>query len=256
MKTAIVGYGHVGKAMHELFPHAAVFDIAFANAERQKNEVNAADVAFVCVPTPQNADGSVDISAVEEVCGWLEAEVICIKSTVPPGTTDALCDRTRKRIVMSPEYFGESTFWLPEEFTPKGWPFVIAGGHPDDAEFVLRAFQRVLGPAKTYMATTAVNAELVKYMENCWLATQVMFGYEFSRIAQLVGADYSQVRELWALDPRVSKWHTLVMEKPGFGGKCLPKDLAGIIAASEALGFEPAVLSAVKSENDEIRGGS
>jgi UDPglucose 6-dehydrogenase len=101
-----------------------------------------------------------------------------------------------------------------------------------------------------------VNAELVKYMENCWLATQVMFGYEFSRIAQLVGADYSQVRELWALDPRVSKWHTLVMEKPGFGGKCLPKDLAGIIAASEALGFEPAVLSAVKSENDEIRGGS
>jgi len=86
--------------------NAAIYD-KYQAEYADRDVVQGVDIALVCVPTPSQHDGSADISAVREVCGWLDAEVICIRSTVPPGTTDALRAETGKRIVFSPEYIGE-----------------------------------------------------------------------------------------------------------------------------------------------------
>src|SRR5688572_23533386 len=69
-----------------------------------KEAINACDVVFVCVPTPQAADGSCDTSIVEETVGWIEAPLIVIRSTVAVGTTRRLAERTKKKIVFQPEY--------------------------------------------------------------------------------------------------------------------------------------------------------
>ena len=248
-KVSIIGYGHVGKAMHLLFPDAAVYD-KFLPAHDNRLAVLGADLALVCVPTDEAPFGKADVSIVTEVVRWVDARLICIKSTIPPGTTDYLRALTDKHIVFSPEYEGET----PWQRAMADWPYVIAGGDRADANAVLAYFQERLGPQLTYYATDARTAELVKYMENAWLALQVTFAGEMYDIAKAVGADYNQAREMWAADPRVSKWHTLVFEgNRGFAGKCLPKDLAAIIYTARLAGCTPTLLEAVRETNERIR---
>ena len=253
--VGIIGYGHVGKAMHSIFPDAVIYDKLIPEHAVTKSSVNQCELAIVCVPTPENErDGSCDLAGVDEVVGWLKTPLILIKSAVPPGTTEGLKSRFNKRIAVSPEYFGESSYWLPEIFSPLGWPFLIVGGDRYDTSLIIEIFTPKLGPDKIFRQTDATTAELTKYMENAWLASQVIFAAEFHNIAQRFGVDYPELRELWALDPRVSKWHTLAFtEDLGFGGKCLPKDLKALIAASQASGYEPEFLRELWRSNVRFR---
>jgi len=87
-------------------------------------------------------------------------------------------------------------------------------------------------------------------MENTWGATKVIFANEWYEICQRFGASYNTVREGWVLDSRVERMHTAVFpRKRGFGGKCFPKDLLGIIAQSEKAGYEPSLLKQVWNSN-------
>ena len=82
------------------------------------------DLVFVAVPTPEGAGGGADIGQVEEVVSWVRAP-LCIKSTVPPGTTDMLARKYHKTICFSPEFVGE-TPWHP--FKTAATPgFIVAG---------------------------------------------------------------------------------------------------------------------------------
>src|SRR6266540_6971097 len=80
MRVGIVGLGAVGAGIAKMFRGASVYDEPKSLGSRA--EVNGCDIAFVCVPTPAAADGSCDTSIVEDVVSWLEADVICIRSTV------------------------------------------------------------------------------------------------------------------------------------------------------------------------------
>ena len=122
---AIVGYGVVGKAMHALMPEAAIYDNA-PGMPADKDGINKADIAFVCVPTPAGPDGVCDISAVEEVVAWLTTPLIVLRSTVPPGTTDRLREKHGKRIVFQPEYLGETASHPYADVTKRD--FAILGG--------------------------------------------------------------------------------------------------------------------------------
>jgi UDPglucose 6-dehydrogenase len=253
-QVAIVGMGHVGKNMAKLFPEAVCYDKAVQGATRE--EVNRARIAIVCTSTPSAVDGSADVESVEEVVGWLESELIVIRSTVPPGTTDRLRESTGKRIVVAPEYVGEWTYPTPWD-SPSAWPFIIVGGLPADTSEVVTFFASVLGPMRTYRQTSARLAELCKYMENAWLAMQVSFANEFWRIAVAHDVDYWELRELWALDPRVSKTHTMVNpSSPGFGGRCLPKDAKAIIMSSRAHGYDAELLAGMIEFNEKLRATS
>lgn len=254
--VAIVGNGHVGKSMQTVFPDAVIFDPNFPEYAENQKLVNAADICFVCVPTPRLPDGHADVSVIDEVIGWLESEIIVIKSTVPPGTTTRLRAQSGKRIIFSPEYVGESRYALPEQLRePAAWPYFIAGGPSCDTRPVIDLMAPVLGPQKIYRQVPAEAAELAKYMENSWLAMQVCFAWQFGLIAEAVGADYWEVRELWALDPRVSNWFTALFDQaPGFGGKCLPKDVAAIAATGRSAGCDTQLLEAVLAFNAALSG--
>ena len=107
---------------------------------------------------------------------------------------------------------------------------------------------------EVYFQCTALEAELAKYAENAFIATKVTFANEFRRIVESFDADWHTVREAWLLDPRVGRMHTVAFrDEPGFGGRCIAKDVRAIVAASADRGFPAVLLEQVLSRNSEFR---
>lgn len=256
--VAIIGYGYVGKAYHKVFPDAAIYDPA--HSETVTGEVvNSKELAIICVPTPSLPDGSCDISIVKDTIFWLKTPLILIKSTIPPGTTAQLKKQYGKRICHSPEYVGEGGYYISSKYPHPTdvlqHSFMIIGGDPADRTAILDFFKPVFGPEKVYFQTDETTSELIKYMENSWIATKVSFCNEFMQIAKQFGVDYDTLREGWLLDSRVERSHTLVFrDKPGFNTKCIPKDILAMIAASEEAGYVPEILKQIIASNKKFRG--
>lgn len=261
-KVAIIGYGYVAKAYHKVFPDALVYTThptgeAFFADKKQIND--ECGLAIVCVPTPMqyvpDEFKPVDLSIIEETVTWLEVPLILLKSTVPPGTTDRLIKQTGKRIAFSPEYVGEGKYQITpwkymDPSDPRLHEFQIIGGAPDTRNEIANWLVKRLGPEKFYYLIDAVEAEVIKYMENCWGGMKVIFAQEFYDLCQKLGASYHRVREGWALDNRVERMHTAVfVDKRGFSGKCYPKDLNGIVRLAREVGSPLTLIEAVLRKN-------
>lgn len=272
-KICIAGFGYVGKAFYEFFKSYKHYEVfVYDNSEAVQEEynfvkrdcsiLNDADLVVICVPTPSKYDGSVDISHVRNVLSNINKEkLVLIKSTIPPNTTNELSKiYPRLRLVFSPEYIGESTYDLPYpyDYSKKviKTPYFIFGGNIHDTSEMVDIFSKIAGPVKEYIQTTSLNAEICKYMENSFFATKIIFCNEFYKICEIFGADYNSVRELWLKDPRITKTHTIIYNKYKdicFGGKCLPKDLTGIITHSAKYGYKPEFLESVQYSNKRLR---
>jgi len=111
-KVAIIGNGWVGKGMRQLFPNAIVYvrtpDDLDTFQINNKEAVNQRDIAFICVPSPVIGEGKLDTSIVEECIAWCECPLIVVRSTVNPGDCNYWSNAYHKRIVMQPEYLGET----------------------------------------------------------------------------------------------------------------------------------------------------
>lgn len=260
MRVAIIGNGYVGQAYKKLFPNALIYSRTLEKEGKiSKVEINTCDLAIVCVPTPMKENGECDISAVENTLYWLNTPLILIKSTIPPGTTKELKKRFKKRICHSPEYVGEGGYYIPfwqypHPTEPQHHSFMIIGGASEDREAILEIFYPILGATKTYYQVDETTSELIKYMENCAIATKVILCNEFYEIAKAFGVSYSQVREGFVLDERQGKMFTSVFkDKRGFGGKCLPKDINAIIESSRKAGYKPEFLIDIWNNNLRLR---
>lgn len=250
MKVAIVGLGFVGNAMKKLFEQAVVYDEPKGIGSR--NDVNMCYAAFVCVPTPTGADGVCDTSVVEDVLSWIDTDVIIIRSTVPVGFTEAMCEKTKKSIVFQPEYCGETADHPYADLSRRSW--ITLGGNKEDIEKAVRVYQQVYSSEVMIKAVDSRTAELAKYMENCFLATKVTFCNEFYDIAQSLGVSYTELRETWLMDDRIGRSHTFVYpEKRGYEGKCLPKDVAALISQADQLGVDTTLMKAVQEKNEKYR---
>ena len=252
-RIGVVGYGVVGKSMHALFGDAAEpLDIDATEADRRR--INTCGTVFLCVPTPSGPDGACDVSAVQECVAWIDGPQIVIRSTVAPGTTDRLRSETGKPIIFQPEYIGE-TVGHPLADVRKH-PFLILGGPRRETSRVADLYAHYYHSEVRFHFTTALTAELAKYMENSFYAAKVTFCNEFHDIARVFGVDYNELREVWLADPRISRDHTFVHpDDRGFGGKCLPKDVAALIHAARARGHQAKLLEAVMAVNDACRSG-
>lgn len=253
-KVAIVGMGYVGKGMAKIFPDAAQYDEPLGVGT--KEEVNECELAIVCVPTPSRDDGSCDTSIVEEVVQWLTTDLILLKSTVSPSTTERLMVLYKKRICFSPEYMGEGKYFTPswrypDPENPISHGFMVIGGAQQDCSDIVDIFMPKMGPHTRVRIMPALEAELVKYFENTWGATKVTLANEFRKICETFGANWHLVREGWIDDPRVEPMHTAVFkEKRGFSGKCFPKDTSALLHASREAGYEPTLIAAMIASND------
>ncbi len=254
MKVAIVGAGAVGSGIARMFDDVVLYDEPKRVGTRAG--VNAADVAFVCVPTPSAPDGACDTSIVEDVVAWLATPLVILRSTVSVGTTRRLAEAYHKQIVFQPEYGPAETPDHPfNDLRKVRW--IILGGERPATKAAARVWQTTYSSDITIMQTSYEAAELCKYMENAFLATKVTFCNEFFDLAQIFGVDYEELRELWLLDPRIGRSHTFVFpDARGFAGKCLPKDLAAIIQSATKAGYRPSLLDEVRRTNEKIRAKS
>lgn len=249
MRIAIAGYGSIGSYLasvfgseHEVVPYDPPLGLG------SPADLVDTDFMFVCVPTPPRDDGSADVRIVEEVVSLAQPRVaIVCESTVPVGTTRRLIDETGKPLVFVPEYAGESAAHPFRD--PSNRDFFIYGGYGEAAERVRDLYAGAHSPHARHFITDPTTAEMAKYMENAFLALKVSFCNEFFDLCRAAGVDYEAARELWLQDPRIGESHTAVTPERGYGGKCLPKDVAAICAVARELGTPMQVMEAAQAAN-------
>lgn len=229
MDVLIVGYGVVGhnleKEIKKLNPE--VFD-KYKEADTRTKEKY--DIAFICVDTPIRGDNLCDTTEVEKAIEDNDADIYVVKSTVLPHTTEKLIEKTGKKIIFSPEYYGATQHCNNFEFG-----FTILGGEKSLCQKVIQALQQIYDGRHTFRIVDSTTAEIAKYMENSWLATKVSFCSQFYQIAKKHNVSYEELRELFVLDPRVNPSHTFVYEEhPYWSSHCLDKDVNAIAKSEDA----------------------
>lgn len=226
----IVGYGNIGKHMHQELQGAGDF-VIYDKYIEEYNHITDGDsynIAFVCVPTEMKEDGSCDTSIVEEIVKEIDARVLVIKSTVPVGTCERLKEIYGKNIVFSPEYYGTT------QHAPKSPNFLVLAGSNEDCDIVAKYYYKVKTKDFRIHFTDYRTAELAKYMENCFLALKVTFCAEFATIAKEFGISYPQLREIFVLDERMGDSHTFINPSTQYyNSHCLNKDIPALIAQTD-----------------------
>lgn len=230
-KILIAGYGVVGKHLYE---ELSVFnpDI-FDKYMRLDNRRNSHyDFVFICVDTPLDDEypTCLDTTEVNLTLQENSADVYVIKSTCPLGFTSCAKFATDKHIVYSPEYYGDTPHCTKQDFN-----FTILGGDDQDCIAVQQLLQYCYDASHKFYITDSTTAELVKFMENSWIATKVSFCTQFYEIAKQHNIDYEKLRELFIADPRVNPSHTFVYrDTPYWDSKCLNKDVIDIANSEES----------------------
>lgn len=260
----IIGQGFVGTAIHkglENFYKIAAYDIdeTKSNTTLEKLIIES-NIIFQCLPTPMKKSGACDLSIVNlslrninMICEkWDRSPIVIVKSTVPPGTCEALNNVYENiNIVFSPEFLTEAN--SIEDF--KNQSRIVLGGPRPYTTQVKTMFRKAF-PHIPIIKTGYKTAEMVKYFINKFLSTKVSFANEMYEICKEFGIDYDKVTEYALYDGRIGKSHLAVPGPDGdygFGGHCFPKDLDAMIHFALQNNVEPLMLRSTKQKNDMVR---
>ena len=236
MKVGIVGYGWIGKATQKLFPNAQVYD---KYIEGYTKPLENCDIAFLAVPTPWNQGDGLDCSAVEDAIATCGCDFIVIRSATQPGFADEMVKRYKKRIVVQPEYLGETPNHPFLQMDAR--QFMIIGGDAEDRRKVIECYQQAYNANVTIRQVTRYEAEIIKFTENRAIFYKVMQCQELYDACEAAGVDYYTIRDaVYGDDPRQNLWFSFVFPKNrGANSKCIPKDIYGWCAWAESVGVDP-----------------
>ncbi|ELY63472.1 UDP-glucose 6-dehydrogenase AglM [Natrinema versiforme] len=223
------------------------------------------DVTFLCLPTPQNDDGSIDLSVMETGATQLgetlaktsDWHTVIVKSTVVPGSTEdtitPLLESGSEKIAgeefgvgMNPEFLREgsavSDFLNPDK--------IVLGADDDGAQSDMhQVFEPLISTAETpIIETDTRTAEMIKYANNAFLAAKISLVNDLGNICKEFGIDAYEVMAAIGRDDRIGA--QFLRSGVGWGGSCFPKDVAAIRAAARKEGYEPAILEAAVDVND------
>jgi UDPglucose 6-dehydrogenase len=212
--------------------------------------VAGAEFVFLCVPTPQGADGAADVSFLEavaiEIAPHLEhGAVVVNKSTVPVGSTllvEQLLERPDVGVVSNPEFLREGTA-IHDALHPDR---IVVGA--DDRAAAARVGALFASTQAPLIVTDAATAETIKYASNAFLATKLSFVNAVSNLCEAVGADVRDVLLGMAYDHRIG--FDYLRPGPGWGGSCLPKDTRALIYIGEQSGYDFSLLRGAIETNE------
>ena len=218
----------------------------------------AADVVMLCVGTPSQANGNIDLSHLRRVCdeifGLLRPRkkrlFVTVRSTVFPGTCESLLETVFARredveIVSNPEFLREGT--AVQDFMEPS--LLVVGGSTDDAaRFVADLYAGLPGEVSIVSLRTA---EMIKYTCNAFHAVKIGFANEIGSLAASLGVNPEQVMATMCRDTKLNISPAYL--KPGFafGGSCLPKDLRALTFRASRLDLKLPLLESILSSNDE-----
>jgi len=228
------------------------------------NSVKNSKFIFICVGTPMAQNGGVDLTNITKVSkdiGTLlksskKYKVICIKSTVPPRTTEKIIvtnivKKSGKRafkdfgVAFIPEFLREGSAIFD---TSKPHKIVIGTNDKKSLTYVDDFLVKLYGTRVHTVKTNIVSAELIKYTNNAFLATKISFINTIANLCnKLTGTNVDVIAKAIGTDPRIGS--QFLSAGPGYGGSCLPKDLSGFIQCCMETGYEPTFLKAIDVVN-------
>jgi len=255
MKIGLVGLGYVGSAVaHTHRNHTLIIrDPKLGEESATINEIKTCDAVYICVPTPMLDNGRCDDSYIKYVLKELDGynKLIICKSTVPPGVYVQLQD-TYPNIVHAPEFLTAAN--AIQDYETSTW--VLIGGHIEFCQQAKSVIKASTIQASNYHITDIATASLFKYMANSFMATKVTFMNDMYHLANSVGINWLEIKEIAKNDSRLGTSHWDVPGPDGqfgYGGSCFPKDVSAIIEHGIDLGTPQRLLESVKSLNKIYR---
>ncbi len=254
IKVGIIGVGMVGGALKRYFEKKGITPFAYDKGQNlgSMNNVNQADMIFICVPTPFDKEKQgFDLSYVKEACNNIKGEkIIIIKSTVVPGTTENFQkEYPQHKFLFNPEFLTELT-----ADQDMGYPDRQIVGYTKESYNVAGDLLLMLPLAPFEKTMPAKEAELVKYFGNTWFAVKVAFANQMYDLCQKIGVNYDTIMESASADKRIGRSHLEVWHKEyrGYGGKCLPKDIRALIQYAKANGIDLTLHRTAEDINNKL----
>jgi UDPglucose 6-dehydrogenase len=209
-------------------------------------DLAGATVHFLAVGTPQSPSGAADMTYVDQAIVALsehlsEGDVVVGKSTVPVGTAERLrsmIEHTGAKLMWNPEFLREG-FAVSDTLSPDRLVYGIHEGDEELVDVLDEVYRPLIDQKTPRLVMDYATAELVKVAANSFLATKISFINAMAEIADVVGADVTQLADAIGHDARIGR--RFLNAGIGFGGGCLPKDIRGFIARADELGVGHAV---------------
>jgi UDPglucose 6-dehydrogenase len=218
--------------------------------------VKASDILFIAVGTPQDEDGSADLTHVLDVAAAIGKamngpKIVINKSTVPVGTAARVKAEVAKHtkhpvsVVSNPEFLKEGAA-LDDFLRPDR---VVIGTDDPKVEAVMRElYEPFVRTGNPILVMDPPSAELTKYAANAMLATRISFMNEIANLCDRVGADVRHVRLGMGTDARIGS--SFLFPGVGYGGSCFPKDVTALLHMGREHGAELNVVGAVDRTNE------
>lgn len=260
-KIGVIGCGFVGGAVTAGFSLKAEVKIydKYKPGFDTLADTCGQDILFLCVPTPMRlSDGKPELSFIMDALVAItettkETKTIVIKSTVLPGTNRELqVAFPQFNFISNPEFLTARSARLDFINASR----IVIGGPDTPARLAVNnLYREIFLHTPIYMCSWE-EAELCKYMANCYFALKVSFLNEMYAICKDLNIDYNYIKLLWLADGRIGNSHHEVPGHDGdfgFGGTCFPKDIAAFTTWSRENGYPIETLEAAKAVNDRVR---
>lgn len=209
------------------------------------------DIIFLALPTPEDEDGSADLSYVLNVSEEIgkkikDYKVIVDKSTVPVGTAEKVQSVIAKNascefdVVSNPEFLREG-FAVDDFLKPER---IVVGSSSERATALMKKlYSPFVRSGNPIIIMDEKSAELTKYAANSFLATKITFMNEIANYCEKVGADVDMVRAGMGTDSRIGK--RFLFPGIGYGGSCFPKDVKALQKAGKDVDYDFKILNSV-----------
>lgn len=228
-----------------------------------RDAIAATDVSLICVGTPSQPNSSLNLQYVDRVCEEIgealrskkERHIVCVRSTMVPGSTEKVVIPALKRglggdlperveVAVNPEFLREGTA-VHDFFNPP--KTVVGSARESTADTIVGLYDGIEAPV---FKTPIKVAETVKYVDNVFHALKITFANEIGSVCKSVGVDSHEVMRIFAEDRKLNISPAYL--KPGFafGGSCLPKDVRALVYVGRSHDLDLPLLSSLLPSNE------
>lgn len=265
IKIGVIGCGFVGSAVAAGFSLKAdvkIYD-KFKEGFDSLDDVVQQDILFLCLPTPmRKSDGMPEMSFIETaiqdiMTATSDRKILVIKSTVLPGTNRALQDAYPQfDFISNPEFLTARNARLDFINASR----IVIGAVPSAygrnvATKIVDLYCTITSHTPIYICSWE-EAEIVKYMANCFFALKISYLNEMYDVCKLHNTDFDFIKSMWLADGRIGNSHHEVPGHDGdrgFGGTCFPKDMTAFANWAQSCGLPMDTLDAALRVNHRIR---
>lgn len=257
----IVGKGIVGGALHSSFKLRGIDIVVY---DKYKNIGSMPDlldtsIIFLCLPTPYVENIGFDKHSLYECCKFLTEHsykgLVVIKSTVEPGTTNALADKYNLKIIHNPEFMTTRT--AIEDFENQKHIVLGASSKIENIyESDIYIFYKKHYPSANISICSSSESESVKLFLNNFYAIKVQVFNEFYMLCKNQNLDYNNIKDIMLKNNWINKMHTDVPGPDGklsYGGACFPKDTNALANFMKECDVSHEILEACISERNKFR---